>query len=45
MRVAIIGQGYVGKALGLAASSAGHQVIGIENNSVKLKELSSPATS
>ncbi len=41
MRVAIIGQGYVGKALGLAASSAGHQVIGIENNSVKLKELSS----
>jgi UDP-N-acetyl-D-glucosamine dehydrogenase len=41
VRVAIIGQGYVGKALGLAASSAGHQVIGIENNSVKLKELSS----
>ena len=41
MRVAIIGQGYVGKALGLAASSAGHQVIGIENDPVKLKELSS----
>ncbi len=41
MRVAIIGQGYVGKALGSAASSAGHQVIGIENDPVKLKELSS----
>jgi len=41
VRVAIIGQGYVGKALGLAASSAGHQVIGIENDPVKLKELSS----
>ena len=41
MRVAIIGQGYVGKALGLAASSAGHQVIGIENDPVKLKGLSS----
>ena len=41
MSVAIIGQGYVGKALGLAASSAGHQVIGIENDPVKLKGLSS----
>jgi UDP-N-acetyl-D-glucosamine dehydrogenase len=41
VRVAIIGQGYVGKALGSAASSAGHQVIGIENDPVKLKELSS----
>lgn len=41
MRVAIIGQGYVGKALGLVASSAGHQVIGIENDPIKLKELSS----
>ena len=41
MRVAIIGQGYVGKALGLAASSVGHQVIGIENDPVKLRELSS----
>jgi len=41
VRVAIIGQGYVGKALGLAASSAGHQVIGIESDPVKLKELSS----
>ena len=41
MHVAIIGQGYVGKALGSAASSAGHQVIGIENDPVKLKGLSS----
>ena len=44
MRVAIIGQGYVGKALGSAASIAGHQVIGIENDPVKLKELSSALT-
>ena len=41
MRVAIIGQGYVGKALGSAASSAGHQVIGIENDPIKLEGLSS----
>jgi UDP-N-acetyl-D-glucosamine dehydrogenase len=41
MRVAIIGQGYVGTALGSAASSAGHQVIGIENDPIKLQELSS----
>jgi UDP-N-acetyl-D-glucosamine dehydrogenase len=44
VRVAIIGQGYVGKALGSAASIAGHQVIGIENDPVKLKELSSALT-
>jgi UDP-N-acetyl-D-glucosamine dehydrogenase len=41
MRVAIIGQGYVGKALGSAASRAGHQVIGIENDLKKLAQLSS----
>ena len=41
MHVAIIGQGYVGKALGSAALSAGHKVIGIENDPIKLKELSS----
>ena len=41
MRVAIIGQGHVGKALGSAASNAGHQVIGIEIDPAKLKELTS----
>ncbi len=41
MRVAIIGQGYVGKAIGRAAYSAGHQVIGIENDLTRVKELTS----
>jgi UDP-N-acetyl-D-glucosamine dehydrogenase len=40
MRVAIIGQGYVGKALGSSALSVGHQVIGIENNPRRVEELS-----
>jgi UDP-N-acetyl-D-glucosamine dehydrogenase len=41
VRVAIIGQGYVGKALGIAAFGAGHEVIGIEIDSMRLQELSS----
>jgi UDP-N-acetyl-D-glucosamine dehydrogenase len=40
MRVGIIGQGYVGSALGRAAEGAGHQVIGIESDQRRLKELS-----
>jgi len=32
MRVAIIGQGYVGLPLAIAAASAGHEVIGIDSN-------------
>ena len=40
MRVAIVGQGYVGTAIGLAASRAGHDVVGIENNVKRMKELS-----
>ena len=39
MRVAIIGQGYVGKALGSAAHSVGHQVVGLEIDVLKLQEL------
>jgi UDP-N-acetyl-D-glucosamine dehydrogenase len=39
MRVGIIGQGYVGSALAIAADSAGHQVIGIESDQRRLKEL------
>ncbi len=39
MRVAIVGQGYVGTAIGSAAHKAGHQVIGIETNQGKIQEL------
>ncbi len=39
MRVAIVGQGYVGQAIGAAANKAGHQVIGIENNQKRIDEL------
>ncbi len=39
MRVAVIGQGYVGAELGKAAHSAGHEVIGIEVNQAKLMEI------
>jgi UDP-N-acetyl-D-glucosamine dehydrogenase len=35
VRVAIIGQGYVGTAVGMAAHDAGHEVIGIEIDSKK----------
>lgn len=40
MRVVIVGQGYVGTAIGSAAKKAGHQVIGIETNAKKIQELS-----
>jgi UDP-N-acetyl-D-glucosamine dehydrogenase len=39
MRVAIVGQGYVGRELGLAASSVGHQVLGIEIDAKRRKQL------
>jgi UDP-N-acetyl-D-glucosamine dehydrogenase len=42
MRVAIIGQGYVGSALGIAAHGAGHEVLGIEIDSARLASLSVP---
>ncbi len=39
MHVAIVGQGYVGTAIGSAAYKAGHQVVGIETNKGKIQEL------
>jgi UDP-N-acetyl-D-glucosamine dehydrogenase len=39
MRVAIVGQGYVGQAIGAAAEKAGHQVIGIEIDEKRVTEL------
>jgi UDP-N-acetyl-D-glucosamine dehydrogenase len=44
VRVAIIGQGYVGSALGVAATKAGHEVIGIEINPARVIALSSSVT-
>jgi UDP-N-acetyl-D-glucosamine dehydrogenase len=41
VRIAIIGQGYVGNALGVAATKAGHEVIGIEINPARVTALSS----
>jgi UDP-N-acetyl-D-glucosamine dehydrogenase len=43
VRVAIIGQGYVGSALGIAASKAGHEVVGIEIDPARVSLLSSSA--
>ena len=39
MRVAIIGQGYVGLPLALAASQAGHTVVGIDSNPQLVSQL------
>jgi UDP-N-acetyl-D-glucosamine dehydrogenase len=39
MRVAIVGQGYVGAALALGAKKAGHEVTGIEINQNRIDEL------
>ncbi len=39
MRAAIIGQGYVGKALGVAAHNAGHSVAGVEIDSARRDSL------
>jgi len=38
-QISIIGQGYVGLPLSLAASEAGYSVIGIDNNTNRIKEL------
>jgi len=40
-QISIIGQGYVGLPLALAACAAGYAVTGIDNNAVKVKELQS----
>ena len=39
MRVAIIGQGYVGLPLAIAAVGAGHNVVGIDSNRAVLEKL------
>ena len=39
MRVAVIGQGYVGHPLALAAAKAGHQVVGFDIDSNVIKTL------
>lgn len=41
MKVAIIGQGYVGSALGIAAHKSGHDVLGIEIDEKRRSELAS----
>jgi UDP-N-acetyl-D-glucosamine dehydrogenase len=41
VKVAIIGQGYVGSALGIAANEAGHDVLGIDIDSKRRSELAS----
>jgi UDP-N-acetyl-D-glucosamine dehydrogenase len=39
VRIAIVGQGYVGTSLGVAALSAGHEVVGVEINNSRLHQL------
>ena len=41
MKVAIIGKGYVGSALGIAAHKSGHDVLGIEIDEKRRSELAS----
>ena len=44
MKISIIGQGYVGLPLAIAAASAGHEVVGIDRNSHLVKKLQSGAS-
>ena len=44
MKIAIIGQGYVGLALAQAASSAGHKVIGFDTNPKVISDIKSQIT-
>ena len=39
MKIAVIGQGYVGLPLAKAAANAGHTVIGFDNNEAVIKQL------
>ena len=41
MRVAIIGQGYVGLTISVGAAGAGHQVIGFDVNDALVTQLNS----
>ena len=40
VRIAIVGQGYVGVSVGVAAYEAGHDVVGIEIDAKRISELS-----
>jgi UDP-N-acetyl-D-glucosamine dehydrogenase len=44
MKIAIIGQGYVGLALAQAASNSGHKVIGFDNNPKVISDIKSQIT-
>lgn len=44
MKVAIIGQGYVGLALAKAASSAGHKVVGFDTNQKLIEDIKNQIT-
>ena len=39
MKIVIIGQGYVGSALSIAAAKAGHEVIGFDTNAKVIDDL------
>jgi len=41
MQIAVVGQGYVGLPLAIAASTAGYTVFGLDNNQEKINALSS----
>jgi UDP-N-acetyl-D-mannosaminuronate dehydrogenase len=41
MQITIVGQGYVGLPLAIAASNAGYTVFGLDNNQEKINALSS----
>ena len=41
MKLAVIGQGYVGLPLAVAAAGAGHVVVGIDTNSPRVRMLNS----
>ena len=45
MKIAVIGQGYVGLPLAKAAANAGHTVIGFDNNEAVIKQLLSSEVS